>query len=171
VDRPKNSHNYKLGLFTKEDFLYDATTDSYRCPGDQELTFRYEGPDRKNRDRWVRYYATDACPRCPLKSRCTRSNRRKIGRTPDERLVDQMQARVRANRAILQRRKAIVEHPFGTLKRWMGYGHFLTRGIGRLNTKVFSMVISRGLMMEGATSPAFFQSPTKISPKLREGRI
>jgi transposase len=154
VDRPKNSHNYKLGLFTKEDFLYDATKDSYRCPGDQELTFRHEGPDRKNKDRWVRYYATNACPRCPLRSRCTRSNRRKIGRTPDERLVDQMQARVRANRAVLYRRKAIVEHPFGTLKRWMGYGHFLTRGIESVKAEfslaVLSYNLKRALAVAGA---------------------
>jgi transposase len=145
VDRPKNSHNYKLGLFTKEDFLYDAATDSYRCPGDQELTFRHEGPDRKNRNRWVRYYYTDNCPQCPLRSRCTRTNRRKIGRTPDERLVDQMQVRVRANRALLYRRKAIVEHPFGTLKRWMGYGHFLTRGLESVKAEFSLAVLSYNL--------------------------
>ena len=142
VDRPKNSRNYKLGLFTKEDFLYDADRDSYRCPGDQELVFRYETPDRARPGRLLRYYYTDACPSCPLRARCTRSDKRRIQRTADEHLVDQMQARISANRAILWRRKAIVEHPFGTLKRWMGYDHFLMRGLESVRAEFSLAVLS-----------------------------
>jgi Transposase DDE domain len=65
-----------------------------------------------------------------------------------------MQERVRANRAILYRRKAIVEHPFGTLKRWMGYGHFLTRGIegvkAEFSLAVLSYNLKRALAVTGA---------------------
>jgi len=142
VDRPKNSRNYKLGLFTKEDFLYDADRDSYRCPSGEELVFRYETPDRARPGRLLRYYYTDACPSCPLRARCTRSDKRRIQRTADEHLVDQMQARISANRAILWRRKAIVEHPFGTLKRWMGYDHFLMRGLESVRAEFSLAVLS-----------------------------
>ena len=40
-----------------------------------------------------------------------------------------MNKRVAAHPEILRRRKAIVEHPFGTIKRWMNQAYFLTRGL------------------------------------------
>lgn len=137
VDQPKTSANKKLGLFTKEDFTYDSATDSYRCPAGKQLTLRYEGVDRGRR---VGYYMTAACTRCPLKSACTRSDRRRIARSADEQFVDQMRARVAAARHILCRRKAIVEHPFGSMKRWMNQGHFLMRGLENVRAE-FSLTV------------------------------
>lgn len=145
VDRPKNSQNYKLGLFTKEDFVYDAEKDSYRCPSGQELTFLCEGFDGAHRARRVRYYATNACPRCPLKPQCTRGKRRRISRTPNEGAVERMQARLAAHRVILDRRREMAEHPFGTLKRWMGYDHFLMRGLESVKAEFSLAVLSYNL--------------------------
>ena len=37
-----------------------------------------------------------------------------------------------AARAILDRRREIVEHPFGSIKQWMNQGAFLMRGLGNV---------------------------------------
>ena len=59
--------NKALGLFTKNDFRYDAERDLYTCPAGEELTFRHASHE-KGRD--IRYYRTYACGQCPLRSRC-----------------------------------------------------------------------------------------------------
>lgn len=141
MDRPQNSRNLKLGLFTKDDFIYDKATDSYRCPAGETLNFHFEGTRRSRPQRPVRYYWTSACTRCALRSRCTQDGRRRrINRTPEEPFVEDMRARVAAAPEILRRRKAIVEHPFGTMKRWMNQGYFLTRGLENVRAE-FSLTV------------------------------
>jgi len=64
-----------------------------------------------------------------MKKQCTRSAvRRIITRRPDEGILEQMSVRVRDNPGKMKLRKELVEHPFGTIKRWMNQGYFLTRG-------------------------------------------
>ena len=127
IPKPNTSANSKLGLFGKEDFRYDATKDCYRCPGDQELTFRFATTEH---GRPIRYYSTSACKTCPLKPQCTRNKEnRRITRWVHETLMEEMQQRVAAHPEKVKARKGIVEHPFGTMKRWMDHGYFLTRGL------------------------------------------
>jgi transposase len=64
VPKPLTSANAKHGLFTKEDFDYDAERDLYRCPQGAELTFRFQTVEA-GRD--IRYYTTAACRTCPIK--------------------------------------------------------------------------------------------------------
>src|SRR5215468_3509613 len=122
AELPNTSANSKLGLFGKEDFLYDTTKDCYRCPGDQELTFRFATTEQ---GRPIRYYSTSACKACPLKPQCTRNKEnRRITRWVHETLLDEMQQRVAAHPEKVKARKGIVEHPFGTMKRGMDQGYF-----------------------------------------------
>jgi transposase len=141
MGKPQNSRNQKLGLFTKDDFTYDKVTDSYRCPAGETLSFHTLCKDRRKKGRLVRYYWTNACARCALRPRCTRDGRRRrISRSPDEQLIEDMQARVASAPEILRKRKAIVEHPFGTMKRWMNQGYFLMRGLENVRTE-FSLTV------------------------------
>ena len=141
MGRPQNSRNLKLDLFTKDDFIYDKDTDSYRCPAGETLRFHFENARRSRPGRPVRYYWTSACARCALKSRCTKDGRRRrINRTPQEPFVEDMRARVAAAPEVLRKRKAIVEHPFGTMKRSMNQGYFLTRGLEKVKTE-FSLTV------------------------------
>lgn len=122
LPKPLTSANRSLGLFTKEDFRYDARRDRYRCPAGQRLTFHFQTRER-NRD--VRYYATPACAGCRLRPRCTRNaGGRRITRSADESFLDAMQRRVPSHPEKLKRRRGIVEHPFATLKRSMNQGYF-----------------------------------------------
>jgi hypothetical protein len=66
-----------------------------------------------------------------MRSRCT-NDLRKVSRLGDEAALDRMAARLLARPEILDRRREIVEHPFGTIKQWMNQGAFLTRGLNKV---------------------------------------
>jgi len=121
------SANTARGLYAKKDFTYDKERDVYLCPAGSELTHRFNTYEQ---GRALRYYRTNACAQCPLKDKCTRNKgNRTITREEDEDLMDAMAARVQAHPEKLRLRKALVEHPFGTLKRWFGYTYFLVKGL------------------------------------------
>src|SRR5207245_9852203 len=108
-----------LGLYAKKDFTYDAGKDVYACPAGKELTHRFNTYEL---GRSLRYYRARGCAQCALKARCTRNRgNRTITRAEDEHLMEAMAARVKAHPEKLRQRKGLVEHPFGTIKRWFGY--------------------------------------------------
>jgi len=125
IAKPHTSVNQQRGLYTKDDFIYDAARDVYRCPQGAELAFRF---DTVELERHIRYYATPACRSCQARALCT-SNKggRRITRWVDEHLLEEMAQRVEAQPEIMKQRKEIVEHPFGTIKRAMNQGYFLLR--------------------------------------------
>jgi transposase len=127
VPKPSTSANTKLGLFGKERFTYNPEKDCYRCPRGEELTFRFETTEL---GRHIRYYATSACRRCLIKEQCTRNkDGRRITRWVDEHILERMEERLKANPEIMQERKQLVEHPFGTIKHANDQGYFLMRGL------------------------------------------
>ena len=138
VARPITSANQKLGLFSKDDFAYDGSTDTYQCPAGERLTFRFDAVEH---GRHIRYYATSACGGCALKPQCTRSKGgRRITRWVDEHLLETMEQRVRSRPEVMRQRKQVVEHPFGTMKRWLDAGYFLMRGLEKVRTE-FSLTV------------------------------
>jgi transposase len=138
VTRPITSANQKLGLFSKDDFIYDRATDTYQCPAGERLTFRFATVEL---GRHIRYYATPACRACPLKQRCTRNKGgRRLTRWVDEHLLEEMEQRVRSRPEVMKQRKQLVEHPFGTIKRWWEQGFFLMRGLEKVRTE-FSLTV------------------------------
>lgn len=133
VPKPETSANKALGLFTKNDFAFVSERDVYICPAGKELTFRHAATE-KGRD--VRYYKTNECRNCAIRQQCTRnSESRRISRTANEHVLERMNLRVAANPELMRRRKAIVEHPFGTIKRWMNQSYFLMRGLENVRTE------------------------------------
>ncbi|GIK39630.1 MAG: transposase [Chloroflexota bacterium] len=133
VARPDTSANAKLGLFGKEQFVYQADSDTYTCPAGETLFFRFETIEK---ERQIRYYKTSACGQCPLKEKCTRNKEgRRITRWVDEHIIEQTQARVEAHPELMKQRKQLVEHPFGTIKFWWDQGHFLLRGLPKVKAE------------------------------------
>ena len=138
VPRPRTSANAKHGLFTKDDFKYDATEDRYRCPAGETLTYRFSTVEQ---GRGMRYYSTSACGNCSIKASCTRNKEsRRITRWENEAALEAMEQRLKRQPDLLGRRKAIVEHPFGSMKRWMDQGYFLTKGLEKVGTE-FSLTV------------------------------
>jgi hypothetical protein len=143
IPKPITSVNQKRGLFTKEDFVYDEAKDCYRCPQGEELTFRYESFEL---NRQIRYYTTTKCRGCPLKAQCTTNQRgRRISRWVDEKLLEDMARRVRARPEIMRRRQQLSEPPFGTIKRAMGHGYFLMKGLNKVGAEMSLTVLSYNL--------------------------
>lgn len=138
VPRPRTSANAKLGLFTKDDFTYDAPQDQYRCPAGETLTYRFSTVEQ---GRGMRYYSTSACSTCALKARCTRNKEsRRITRWEQEAVLEAMEQRLKTHPELGTRRKAIVEHPYGTMKRGMDQGYFLLRGLKKVRAE-FSLTV------------------------------
>jgi transposase len=143
IPKPDTSANTKLGLFGKERFHYEADTDVYRCPAGQALTYRF-GTVEKGRA--IRYYSTSACDGCALKPQCTRNqDNRRITRWEYEDVLERMQLRTHQHPDKMRKRKQLVEHPFGTMKRWMDQGYFLMRGKQKVTTEMSLTVLAYNL--------------------------
>ncbi len=80
------------------------------------------------RDTTLMHYANrGACRGCALKVQCTSNSYRRIGRYADEAVLDRMAERLADRPGVLHRRRESAEHPFGSIKHWMGHGGFLMR--------------------------------------------
>jgi len=137
MNKPETSANKKRGLFEKNDFRYDPRKDAYRCPAGETLKYRSTCNEG---GRLTRYYVTSTCRRCRLRPQCTRGMDRRITRWEHESVLDRMKIRIRKHPEVLELRKQIVEHPFGTLKRWMDHGYFLMRGLRNVRAE-FSLSV------------------------------
>lgn len=133
VPKADTSANTAQGLFGKSQFHFDAAKDVYVCPGNQKLTYRFCTYEL---GRSLRYYRASGCNRCALKTKCTRNKaNRTITREEDEHLMEQMAERMTRAPDKIKQRKGLVEHPFGTIKRALGYDHFLLKGLEKVRTE------------------------------------
>jgi transposase/IS5 family transposase len=132
VPRPQRGSSASQGFFRKDEFRYDAERDAYVCPAGQVLATRYESKLRDMKK--VDYANRAACPVCPLRSRCT-NDFRKVSRLESEAALDRMAERLKTRPEILDRRREIVEHPFGAIKQWMAQGAFLMRGLDKVRAE------------------------------------
>ena len=105
------------GRFGKQDFVYLATEDVYRCPAGEKLTYRYTSEED---GKALRRYWTTACSNCPIKAHCTTAPQRRIARWEHEHVLEAVQQRLDNNPQAMRMRRETAEHPFGTLKMRMG---------------------------------------------------
>ena len=139
VPKPDRSKARHSGHFMKSAFRYDAAIDAYICPTGQHLVPLYRSRVSKTREgTWANRYANRAaCRSCTLRDRCTKKTYRYILRYENETTMERMAERLAARPEVMNRRRESVEHPFGSIKQWMGQGAFLTR---RLATSAGSSV-------------------------------
>lgn len=144
IPTPRNSSsNKRVALYGKEDFRYDAEANCYFCPAGQKLTYRFSGL-RNGRE--ILYYGTGGCKTCTRKARCTRKKKgRYIWRWANEAFLEAMAWRVRSQPEKVKQRRALVEHPFGTMKHSMQQGNFLTRGLAKVRTEMSLTVLAYNL--------------------------
>ena len=125
VPKPNRSPARSAGRFPKSAFHYDKETDTYICPNGQRLSPTYA---TKVRNTPLTCYANfQACRECGIRERCTKSYYRGIVRYVNEAVLERMAERLARRPEILKRRGESVEHPFGSIKQWMGQGAFLMR--------------------------------------------
>ncbi|SMF13856.1 Transposase DDE domain-containing protein [Pseudogulbenkiania subflava DSM 22618] len=90
-------------------------------------------------------YWCSVCPSCSIKAQCTTGNERRIKRWEHEAVLDAMQARLDREPEKMGIRRQTVEHPFGTLKFWMGSTHFLTKTLEHVRTEMSLHVLAYNL--------------------------
>lgn len=140
IPKTQTSGNAKRGLFTVADFIYNAENDRYTCPAGEYLTKGKVRSDR--RDNMDHYRNLTACLTCALKPRCTPDKIKRLKRWEHEGVLDKMQARLDRMPDAMTIRRQTVEHPFGTLKAWMGSTHFMTRTLEKVRTEMGLQVLA-----------------------------
>jgi transposase len=139
VPKPLTSNSKAEGRFDKRDFVYLPEADEYRCPAGQRAIHRFTSIENGMK---LHKYWSSACPRCPIKAQCTPSDYRRITRWEHEHVLDAMQARLERTPEASKLRRQTAEHPFATLKAWMGSTHFLTRRLPRVSTEMSLHVLA-----------------------------
>ena len=139
VAKPETSRATKDGRFGRDDFIYDEKKDEYRCPAGQALIWRYVTVEH---DLKVHRYWSSKCAQCALKKQCTPSPQRRITRWEHEEVLEDMQRRLDLAPESMRIRRQTVEHPFGTIKLWMGWTHFQMRTLKHVRTEMSLHVLA-----------------------------
>jgi transposase len=139
VAKTETSNAAAAGRFGRADFVYDAKRDEYRCPAGQVLIWRCETIEHGMK---LNRYWSSNCKSCSMKMQCTPGHERRVTRWEHEDILDAMQERLDHSPDIMRIRRQTVEHPFGTLKFWMGSAHFLTRTMDRVSTEMSLHVLA-----------------------------
>jgi transposase len=142
VPKSITSNSRAEGRFEKQDFIYVAADDEYRCPAGERAIWRMTTIEHGQR---LHRYWSSACPRCPMRAQCTTADYRRIIRWEHEAVLERMQERLDRKPDSMRVRRRTAEHPFSTLKMWMGATHFLTRTLARVRTEMSLHVLAYNL--------------------------
>jgi len=134
VPKPLTSGAKADGRFGKQDFSYVAGQDAYRCPAGNLLPHHMTTVEKGLV--LHRYWDRASCQACALKPQCTPTVERRITRWEHEDVIDAMQRRMDLAPYAMRARRRIVEHPFGTLKSWMGNPHLLMKRLKNVKTEI-----------------------------------
>jgi hypothetical protein len=134
IPKTQTSGNAKRGLLTGADFIDDAENDRDTGPAGEDLTSGKVRSDR--RDKIDHSRNLTACSTCALKPRCTPDQHKRVKRWEHEGVLDKMQAGLDRRPDAMTIRRPTVEHPFGTLKAWVGSTHFLTKTLEKVRTEM-----------------------------------
>ncbi|MCP4275745.1 MAG: IS1182 family transposase, partial [Gammaproteobacteria bacterium] len=145
VPKGDTSGSEKKGIFNRSRFKYDADNDVYICPANQVLPYRFTSLEHGMMQK--KYWAHDpTCRACQLKPQCSNSKQsRRITRWEHQGRLDQMDNLMTSMPDSMLIRKQTVEHPFGTIKSWMGSTHFLTKRIQNVSTEMSLHVLAYNL--------------------------
>lgn len=139
VPKPYTSGSHAHGRYGKQDFIYQKSDNSYQCPAGQNMPYRFTSVEQ---GREMQVYWSSNCETCQIKSKCTTGKERRIKRWIDEDIVDAMLTRLNNLPEAMSTRRATVEHPFGTIKSWMGATHFLTKRLKNVKTEMSLSVLA-----------------------------
>jgi len=139
LPKPMTSNSKAEGRFGKQDFRYVAENDIYICPAGEALAYSFTTEER---GLVLRRYRTNACQRCAIKHRCTTAKERLITRWEHEAVLETVQARLDRHPEKMTVRRSTAEHPFGTIKCWMGATHFLMKRLPKVKTEMALNVLA-----------------------------
>ena len=139
LPKTQTSGNQAKGLFGKRDFIYHLQDDEFECPAGQRAIYRFA---REEKGKVIRRYWSSACNTCSLRPKCTTGKYRRISRWEHESILEVVEKRLDRAPNAMKVRRSTVEHPFGTIKSWMGATHFQMRTLKRVQTEMSLHVLS-----------------------------
>ncbi len=142
LPKPLTSGSKAQGRFGKQDFVYVAEDDVYRCPAGERLAYRYTNQEK---GLTLRRYWTNVCQACAIRHRCTTGKERRITRWEHEHVLEAVERRLDEHPEKMRQRRQTVEHPFGTIKFWMGATHFQMKTLKRVSTEMAVHVLAYNL--------------------------
>ena len=142
LPKPLTSGNKAKGRFVKQDFRYLADEDVYLCPAGERLVYHFTNQEN---GLTLRRYWTTACQSCAIKLDCTTGKERRITRWEHEHVLETVQRRLDEHPEKMRQRRETVEHPFGTIKYWMGSTHFQMKTLRKVGTEMALHVLAYNL--------------------------
>ena len=139
LPKPMTSNSKAEGRFGKQDFRYVAEEDIYICPAGEKLAYHYTTEEN---GLVLRRYWTNACQSCAIKHSCTTAKERRITRWEHEHILEAVQRRLDEHPEKMRQRRETVEHPFGTIKSWMGSTHFQMKTLKHVGTEMALHVLA-----------------------------
>lgn len=131
----------------KGEFHYDLKKDQYTCQKGKVLLFKKEKKDVRGRSK--RYYRSGQCEGCSIRKEYTSSDKGRIKiRYVNQDFRDSYRERMMEEKSKekIKLRKAIVEHPIGTIKLWLGKAPLLLRGTEGVKTEIRLVSLSYNLL-------------------------
>ncbi len=142
LPKPLTSGSKAKGRFAKQDFRYVRQDDAYICPAGERLVYHYTNVEK---GLTLRRYWTNVCQGCAIKDRCTTGKERRITRWEHEHVLEAVERRLDEHPEKMRTRRETVEHPFGTIKSWMGSTHFQMKTLKRVGTEMARHVLAYNL--------------------------
>ncbi|MEK4494116.1 IS1182 family transposase [Ureibacillus sp. FSL W8-0352] len=135
---------YKQNPFHPDNWMYDEESDTYICPNQQRVTFRYRSvrTDKTGFKRELKIYECENCSGCPFRSSCTKAkegNHRKVMVNEKwEQQKEYVRAKLSEEKAgsIFRQRKIDVEPVFGFLKANLRFTRFSVRGKSKVENEM-----------------------------------
>jgi transposase len=142
---PLSAAGRRPGLFATTDFVYDAATDTYHCPGGQSLRFLSQCETTRRR---VYEAPGEACATCAFRPQCTTSQRgRRVGRSLEETYLERVRGYhdTAGYAKAMRKRKVWVEPLFAEAKDWHGLRRFRLRGLEKVNGEALLIAAGQNL--------------------------
>jgi transposase len=135
---------YKQNTFNPDNWQYDEDSDTYICPNQQRVTFRYHSvrTDKTGFQRKFKIYECENCSGCPFRSSCTKAkegnNRKVMVNEKWEQQKEYVRAKLSEEKAgsIYRQRKIDVEPVFGFLKANLRFTRFSVRGKSKVENEI-----------------------------------
>ncbi len=131
--------------YNVDNFTYNQEDDYYICPQGNKLTTL--GTWHKAKTYNFKRYTTKVCMECPVKEECSKAKYGKgIQRSEYQEYINHNKERIENNRNYYKKRQAIVEHPYGTIKRQWGFNYIITKKtMARASSDIGLMLIAYNL--------------------------
>jgi transposase len=142
LPKVQTSGNMAKGLFGKRDFKWIAKDNEFKCPAGERLKWRFTTQEK---GKTIHKYWSSNCPTCALKKQCTTGKYRRVARWEHEEVLDRVQDRLAREPERMRARRETVEHPFGTIKSWMGSTHFQMKTLERVSIEMSLHVLAYNL--------------------------